>query len=729
MKTNPVLRVFAFLLCAVTASAGFWAGYISLFYWDDLWTDSGYYTSSAYYEDCWTMESRVQELARLEQQKRESGLTYSQQERLEALQNTLAPENTNYRYELRLDSTGELVSSNLGGALLEDQVGRVEMGVFTLTDYDVYRDRDEITWMETELPDSGGELADVQVLRVWTGEEYLEFPVSSSPEGYNEYGWYSDGQEWCYYDDDQDTRITSVDYVLRAGALLNMTAVDDMFQVGYNNYMSWRSYLPLVGVTALVCAAVCLATFLWLCFSVGHRKDVEGIWLSRFDRVPLDVYAVAVFCLFMLGISLGDSITTGLNTQIRPYRVVGLVAVTAVVAAAALGLLLTTLVRVKAHKVLDSLLVWRLCRWCWRLLCHCGRAAARALRDILGTLTMDVRLGLGYLVYLGLNAFLSAGFYLTNYSRGYFFIGLVLFNGGAFWLGCRWIEQWKRIRAETGRVLGGDTTAQINTAKMYPDLRQHAEQLNDLGTAINRAVDERMKSEHFKAELITNVSHDLKTPLTSIINYVDLLKKTDITDPKALEYLEVLDRKSQRLKKLTEDLIEASKVSTGNVTVNAAQMDLVEFTQQALAEYEDRMLQQRLTLIAKMADHPVYISADGRHMWRILDNLLGNCVKYAMEGTRVYLDVVEWDGKASISVKNISRDPLEVDPETLTERFVRGDESRSTEGSGLGLSIARSLTEVQGGTFRVATDGDLFKVTVYFPVVLSLEENNFGKAG
>ena len=728
MKTNPALRVFAFLLCALTASAGFWAGYMSLVFWDDLWTDSDYYTSSAYYENCSAMESRVQEVARLERQKQEGGLTYSQQEFLEALQNTLAPENTNYRYELRIDSTGELVSSNLGGTLLEDQVGRIEMGGFTLASHEDYGDRDEITYVEAELPDSGGELAEVQVLRAWTGEDYVELRADQEPEGYNAYGWYNSGLYWDGYDSRRDTRVTSVEYALRSGALLDMR-VDDMFRSDYWNYMRWHNNLPLVGVTALVCITVCLATFLWLCFSVGHKQGVEGISLGWPDRVPLDVYTAAVTLLAGLGISLGDSITTGLNIQIRPYRIVGLIAVSAVVAAAVLGLLLTTLVRVKAHKVLDSLLVWRLCRWCWRLLCHCCRAVARALRDILGTLTMDVRLGLGYLVYLGLNAFLSAGFYLTSYSRGYFFIGLVLFNGGAFWLGCRWIEQWKRIRAETGRVLGGDTTAQIDTARMYPDLRQHAEQLNDLGASINRAVDERMKSEHFKAELITNVSHDLKTPLTSIINYVDLLKKTDITDPKALEYLEVLDRKSQRLKKLTEDLIEASKVSTGNVTVNAAQMDLVEFTQQALAEYEDRMLQQRLTLVAKMAGHPVYISADGRHMWRILDNLLGNCVKYALEGTRVYLDVVEWDGKASISVKNISRDPLEVDPEALTERFVRGDESRTTEGSGLGLSIARSLTEVQGGTFRVTTDGDLFKVTVYFPVVLSLEENNFGKNG
>ena len=729
MKTNPAFRAFAFLLCALTAAAGFWAGYLSLVFWDDLWTESGYYTSSTYYENCSIMERRVQELARLEQQKRAGGLTYSEQERLDVLHTTLAPENTNYRYELRIDSTGELVSSNLGSALLEEQVGSIQMGVFSIEKGQELHEKDSLSDEEIPLGDDAVET--VWTLSVWTGEEYVTFRSDETAPGYNEYGWYFHGPErgweWSEYYSDRDCRVVGVDYALRSGALLDMKA-DDMFLAAYRNYVNWHSELPLVGVTALVCIAVCLTTFLFLCFSVGHKQGVEGISLGWPDRIPLDVYAVAAFFLFMLGVSLGDSITTGLNIYIRPYRVAGLIAVSTVVAAAVLGLLLTTIVRVKAHKVLDSLLTWRLCRWCWRLLRHCCRAVARAVRDILNVLTMNARLGLAFLVYLAINAFLAGGFYLTSYSQGYFFVGLVLFNGGAFWLGCRWIEQWRRIRVETGRVLGGDTSAQIDTTKMYPDLKQHAEQLNDLGASINRAVDERMKSEHFKAELITNVSHDLKTPLTSIINYVDLLKKTDIRDPKALEYLEVLDRKSQRLKKLTEDLVEASKASTGNVTVNPARMDLVEFTQQAAAEYQDRLAQQRLALVTKMADHPVYISADGRHMWRILDNLLGNCVKYALEGTRVYLDVVEWDGKGCISVKNISRDALNVDPQELTERFVRGDESRTTEGSGLGLSIARSLTEVQGGTFRLYTDGDLFKVTVHFPVVLALEGSPGEKA-
>ena len=225
-----------------------------------------------------------------------------------------------------------------------------------------------------------------------------------------------------------------------------------------------------------------------------------------------------------------------------------------------------------------------------------------------------------------------------------------------------------------------------------------------------------MKSEHFKAELITNVSHELKTPLTSIINYVDLLKKEHIENPKAAEYIEVLDRKSQRLKKLTEDLVEASKASTGNLTVNWERLDFKQLADQALAECGERLEAQGLTVVRTLPEEPVWVDADGRHLWRVLDNLLGNCAKYALPGTRVYVELRKQDGWAVLSVKNISRDALDVPAERLMERFVRGDESRNASGSGLGLSIAQSLTELQHGRFEISIDGDLFKAIVTLPL-------------
>ena len=196
---------------------------------------------------------------------------------------------------------------------------------------------------------------------------------------------------------------------------------------------------------------------------------------------------------------------------------------------------------------------------------------------------------------------------------------------------------------------------------------------------------------------------------------MDLLKKEDIPSPRAREYLAVLDRKSQRLKKLTEDLVEASKASTGSLTVVRERLGFTQLLDQALGEYQEKFEKSGLTLVLTTPDHELYVEADGRHLWRIIDNLLGNCVKYAMPGTRVYLDVKGWDGSVCLSVKNVSKDPLNIPAEQLMERFVRGDLSRTTEGSGLGLSIARSLTELQGGAFRLEIDGDLFKAVVTFP--------------
>jgi signal transduction histidine kinase len=248
------------------------------------------------------------------------------------------------------------------------------------------------------------------------------------------------------------------------------------------------------------------------------------------------------------------------------------------------------------------------------------------------------------------------------------------------------------------------------------DLKQVADQLNNLSEGIHKAVEKQMQSERFKAELITNVSHDLKTPLTSIINYIDLLKQTHIDDPKALEYLEVLDRKSQRLKKLTEDLVEASKASTGTLKVEKTSLDFGQLVAQALGEYDEKLRSAKLTPVYHQPENPLMVLADGRHLWRVLDNLLNNCVKYAMPGTRVYLSLRQGTSFVTLEMKNISSEPLNLTAEELMERFVRGDSSRTTEGSGLGLNIAQNLVSLQGGHFALSVDGDLFKAIVTIPV-------------
>ncbi len=235
-----------------------------------------------------------------------------------------------------------------------------------------------------------------------------------------------------------------------------------------------------------------------------------------------------------------------------------------------------------------------------------------------------------------------------------------------------------------------------------------------IATGLSEAVDEQVKSERLKADLITNVSHDLKTPLTSIISYVDLLKREDIDNPRVQEYIKVLDQKSTRLKTLTEDLVEASKASSGNVKIDFADINYNEIVEQALGEFEDKTNAAKLEMVLNYPDHPVMICADGRHLWRVIENLLNNCCKYALRGSRVYVDIIEDEetGSASCTIKNISSRPLNISPDELTERFVRGDVSRTTEGSGLGLSIAKSLTKLMNGELVISIDGDLYKASV-----------------
>ena len=252
---------------------------------------------------------------------------------------------------------------------------------------------------------------------------------------------------------------------------------------------------------------------------------------------------------------------------------------------------------------------------------------------------------------------------------------------------------------------------------MYGDFKDFADSLNNINEGLSVAINEKMKSERFKTELITHVSHDIKTPLTSIINYVDLIKKEEPENENIREYIDVLDRQSSRLKKLIEDLMEASKASTGNLAVKLSVCEAGVLLSQTVGEFDERLKAAGLTPVVNIPETPIKIMADGRHLWRVFDNLMNNICKYSQVGTRVYLDVSERDGKAQITFRNISKYELNITGEELTERFVRGDKSRNTEGSGLGLSIAKSLTELQNGSLKIEIDGDLFKVTLTFDTV------------
>ena len=284
----------------------------------------------------------------------------------------------------------------------------------------------------------------------------------------------------------------------------------------------------------------------------------------------------------------------------------------------------------------------------------------------------------------------------------------IIFHAAVIAAAVKLLLDMLKLQNEAQALASGELDKKVDTSRMLGELKKHGENLNSIGEGAAIAADRQLRSERLKAELITNVSHDIKTPLTSIVNYVDLLKKEKL-EGKAAEYVEVLDRQSARLKKLTVDLVDASKASTGNMPVDMQRTNVCEVVRQAAGEYVERLDKEKLELVVDTPQPTLMIMADGRLLWRVIDNLLSNVCKYALAGTRVYIDLGTRDNRGVVSMKNISRDQLNVNADELMERFVRGDTSRHTEGSGLGLNIAKSLMELMGGTFALSVDGDLFK--------------------
>jgi len=293
-----------------------------------------------------------------------------------------------------------------------------------------------------------------------------------------------------------------------------------------------------------------------------------------------------------------------------------------------------------------------------------------------------------------------------------FSVGLVLFRRRA--------EQIEIVEG-ISRIRDGDVEFKLETDTLHGANRELADAVNNIGEGIEKAVKSSMKDEQMKTDLITNVSHDIKTPLTSIINYVDLLKRLKIEEEPAKGYITILEGKAQKLKQLSDDLVEVSKISSGNIVLEKERLNLTELVNQSIGEFSEKMEENGLQIIFDDT-LPTYIYADSRRMWRVVENLLNNVCKYALEGTRVYIDLVKEDGIIELSVKNISKQQMNVRGDDLTERFIRGDSSRTTEGSGLGLSIAKSLVQVHGGTFDIVLDGDLFKVVLTFPEYAATED-------
>lgn len=506
-------------------------------------------------------------------------------------------------------------------------------------------------------------------------------------------------------------------------------AVDTEYSVtGDAFYNADRVYEEIIPNMSRIIGVILFLAFSWLGLAVhmsvtaGTAYDEEGnkvLYLNRFDHIWTEVF-------FLLGAGL-------VYAGIWGARLLGGAAETAgVVPAQMLGIQLTKLYHYGifglygVYVSVSVCLLWyslvrRAKSWnFWKdSFLHClVRWIGNGMRFVFRHKNSVVSTILPYNGYLFVNLAGAALVYrFRQYQAAPYLLGaaVILFDGIVGVLLFKRNAEQREIVDGISRIRNGEVDFVLDAESLHGANRELADAVNNIGEGIRAAVQTSMKDEQLKTDLITNVSHDIKTPLTSIINYVDLLKRLKIEDEPARGYINILDSKAQRLKQLTDDLVEASKISSGNIELHREKLNLAELVNQSLGEFSEKLEEKKLRAVTGDCGTPAYIYADSRRMWRVMENLFNNICKYALEGTRVYIDIERSEGKITAAFKNISRQQMNIRPEELTERFIRGDSSRSTEGSGLGLSIAKNLVQVQGGTFQILLDGDLFKVVLEFP--------------
>ena len=473
-------------------------------------------------------------------------------------------------------------------------------------------------------------------------------------------------------------------------------------------YDVMAEFAPNAAVVVTVCALAELLFLVFLARAAGRRVGREETVAGWQEKIPFDLYAAVVLGGSAMLVAAAASGTEDTFQGFEPIMIAVVLACCAAAYALFLAFWMTLCARVKLGRWWENTVCcWllRLCRrilrWCWRVLCRAWGALAGFVRGI----PLVWRTAVGCCV-IGVLLFALE----SNHADGLLLALLAVLSVAA----CLLSMQLRRLQKGGEALAAGDLTSQVDTSHMYFDLKRHGENLNAISRGMSIAVEQKLKSERLKTELITNVSHDIKTPLTSIVNYVDLLQR-EHTPEQEREYLAVLDRQAHKLKKLTVDLVEMSKASTGNIPCHIARRSVRELIDQTVGEYAEKLSAARLEPVVTLPDEELYCLCDGALMWRVLDNLLSNACKYACAGTRLYIAARREGETVAFSFKNISRDALNIGPDELMERFVRGDSSRTTEGSGLGLNIAKSLVELQKGTFSIAIDGDLFKVGFILP--------------
>ena len=466
----------------------------------------------------------------------------------------------------------------------------------------------------------------------------------------------------------------------------------------YNQTKSLYKYSYSTLIISIIIGSIEL---IYLIYSLGYVKNKEEIYLSWLDKIPLEIlffgYCLLFFVEAALLVMCLSVISVDVNLCVMLIMLVGYFSVLSALYGAG-----TLLKRIKAHTFFKNSIAYRILKW-----------LVQKYKNVKNIISSNKNLG-------GKIALYFIGIVTVSILIGLIFKEFGILLDIVFWIWCYYkimkeVDKFKQIHDATEKIYKGDTNIKLDESLYTGVLKELAIYINDIAGGFSNAIKESLKSERLKTELITNVSHDIKTPLTSIINYVDLLKQENIQNEKAKEYIEVLDNKSQRLKKLIEDLVEASKASSGNIKINKEVLNVKELLNQVTGEFEDKFNSRGLNIISKLPEKTVYIKADSRYLYRVLENIYSNVAKYAEENTRVYIDcILEEENTVTIYVKNISKDELNISADELMQRFVRGDKSRNTEGSGLGLSIAKSLTELQDGTFNIYLDGDLFKVAIKF---------------
>lgn len=497
------------------------------------------------------------------------------------------------------------------------------------------------------------------------------------------------------------------DMTLIIGIDTELSAEDDIYEASreYEQLHPWIKICIFCGLVSLMGWIISLV---YLTLATGRRTEEEKIHLNPIDKIKTEIL-VAAFIFMMVELVI---LITKVNSE--EWAVYGIIVASGTVSLVIDGLFLifylSMVRRMKAE------MLWETSVACW---------LERGIRKVFARQKTTVRVLLLFAGHMAVCFVLAVGaFYYQSMTA---LVVLLLFSAGECYMILRKAVEQYQIRQGVEKIRDGALSGKIDIEQLHGEEKSLAEAINNIGEGLLHAVDDSTKNERMKADLITNVSHDIKTPLTSIINYVNLMKLEKIDNERVQGYIKILDEKSQRLKQLTADLVEASKISSGNVKLDMQVIDLVELVYQTSGEFNEKFEQKELTIVTKLPKTAVLIRADGRQLYRVIENLYNNVAKYALEKTRVYVDIAYVEEKVVFSIKNVSEHSLARENSNagdLTERFIRGDSSRTTEGSGLGLSIAKSLTVLMGGVFDIKVDGDLFKASITFPQYVDENSSN-----